>query len=175
MVLGQYRIQLLKNSLSLSPLPAAGYGDAVYRLCGYMCLDSSTQSQADTYKLMFDEQPNSRVSGLKFKLAFVQFIILSVPLKQQETSDSRLCIHPHSSALKINIYTIIDPSTQSQSAVSSPPGLFDSFTVNKDGHQLCDSTSAILAESDPPLQLPACPNTVREECVPDTPSVVDKM
>ncbi|KAG7236878.1 hypothetical protein INR49_000182 [Caranx melampygus] len=40
---------------------AAGYGDAVYRLCGYMCLDTSTQSQADTFKLMFDEQPNSRM------------------------------------------------------------------------------------------------------------------
>uniref|UniRef100_A0A3B4X7E6 Recombination signal binding protein for immunoglobulin kappa J region like n=1 Tax=Seriola lalandi dorsalis TaxID=1841481 RepID=A0A3B4X7E6_SERLL len=33
--------------------------DAVYRVCGYMCLDSSTQSQADTFKLIFDEQPNS--------------------------------------------------------------------------------------------------------------------
>ncbi|XP_056258645.1 recombining binding protein suppressor of hairless-like protein isoform X2 [Seriola aureovittata] len=40
-------------------LKAAGYGDAVYRVCGYMCLDSSTQSQADTFKLIFDEQPNS--------------------------------------------------------------------------------------------------------------------
>ncbi|XP_071350284.1 recombining binding protein suppressor of hairless-like protein isoform X2 [Trachinotus anak] len=42
-------------------LKAAGYGDSVYRVCGYMCLDSSTQSQADTFKLIFDEQPNSRM------------------------------------------------------------------------------------------------------------------
>ncbi|XP_047204323.1 recombining binding protein suppressor of hairless-like protein isoform X1 [Girardinichthys multiradiatus] len=39
---------------------AGGYGDSVYRICGYMCLDSSSQSQADTFKLLFDEQPNSR-------------------------------------------------------------------------------------------------------------------
>uniref|UniRef100_A0A3B5B1K7 Recombining binding protein suppressor of hairless-like protein n=1 Tax=Stegastes partitus TaxID=144197 RepID=A0A3B5B1K7_9TELE len=39
----------------------AGFGDSVYRLCGYMCLDSSSQSQADTFKLIFDEQPNSRM------------------------------------------------------------------------------------------------------------------
>ncbi|XP_047439551.1 recombining binding protein suppressor of hairless-like protein isoform X2 [Mugil cephalus] len=42
-------------------LKAAGYGDAVYRVCGYMCLDSSSQSQADSFKLVFDEQPNSRM------------------------------------------------------------------------------------------------------------------
>ncbi|XP_017287000.1 recombining binding protein suppressor of hairless-like protein isoform X2 [Kryptolebias marmoratus] len=41
-------------------LKVAGYGDSVYRICGYMCLDSSSQSQADTFKLVFDEQPNSR-------------------------------------------------------------------------------------------------------------------
>ncbi|XP_072237653.1 recombining binding protein suppressor of hairless-like protein [Leuresthes tenuis] len=41
-------------------LKAAGCGDSVYRVCGYMCLDSSSQSQADTFKLVFDEQPNSR-------------------------------------------------------------------------------------------------------------------
>ncbi|XP_026022447.1 recombining binding protein suppressor of hairless-like protein isoform X4 [Astatotilapia calliptera] len=41
-------------------LKAAGYGDSVYRVCGYMCLDSSSQSQADAFKLVFDEQPNSR-------------------------------------------------------------------------------------------------------------------
>ncbi|KAM9758394.1 recombining binding protein suppressor of hairless-like protein isoform 3-T5 [Menidia menidia] len=41
-------------------LKAAGYGESVYRTCGYMCLDSSSQSQADTFKLVFDEQPNSR-------------------------------------------------------------------------------------------------------------------
>ncbi|KAF7207571.1 recombining binding protein suppressor of hairless-like protein isoform X1 [Nothobranchius furzeri] len=41
-------------------LKAAGYGDAVYRMCGYMCLDSVSQSQADAFKLIFDEQPNSR-------------------------------------------------------------------------------------------------------------------
>uniref|UniRef100_A0A3Q3M5W0 Recombination signal binding protein for immunoglobulin kappa J region-like n=1 Tax=Mastacembelus armatus TaxID=205130 RepID=A0A3Q3M5W0_9TELE len=35
--------------------------DSVYRVCGYMCLDSSSQSQADTFKLLFDEQPNSRL------------------------------------------------------------------------------------------------------------------
>ncbi|XP_039971994.1 recombining binding protein suppressor of hairless-like protein isoform X2 [Xiphias gladius] len=42
-------------------LKAAGYGDSVYRVCGYMCLDSSSQSQADTFKLVFDEQPNSKM------------------------------------------------------------------------------------------------------------------
>ncbi|XP_078105566.1 recombining binding protein suppressor of hairless-like protein [Sander vitreus] len=42
-------------------LKAAGCGDSVYRVCGYMCLDSSSQSQADTFKLVFDEQPNSRM------------------------------------------------------------------------------------------------------------------
>ncbi|KAM9859252.1 recombining binding protein suppressor of hairless-like protein [Aulostomus maculatus] len=41
-------------------LKAAGGGDSVYRLCGYMCLDSSSQSQSDTFKLVFDELPNSR-------------------------------------------------------------------------------------------------------------------
>ncbi|RVE72649.1 hypothetical protein OJAV_G00039420 [Oryzias javanicus] len=35
-----------------------GYADSVH---GYMCLDSSSQSQADTFKLVFDEQPESRV------------------------------------------------------------------------------------------------------------------
>ncbi|CAB1433859.1 unnamed protein product [Pleuronectes platessa] len=40
-------------------LKAAGYGDSVYRMCGYMCLDNSSQSQADTFKLVFDEQPDS--------------------------------------------------------------------------------------------------------------------
>ncbi|XP_042366559.1 recombining binding protein suppressor of hairless-like protein [Plectropomus leopardus] len=42
-------------------LKAAGYGDSVYRVCGYMCLDSSSQSQAESFKLVFDEQPNSRM------------------------------------------------------------------------------------------------------------------
>ncbi|KAI3369830.1 hypothetical protein L3Q82_024406, partial [Scortum barcoo] len=42
-------------------LKEAGYGDSVYRVCGYMCLDSSTQSQSDTFKLLFDYQPNSRM------------------------------------------------------------------------------------------------------------------
>ncbi|XP_043978506.1 recombining binding protein suppressor of hairless-like protein [Gambusia affinis] len=41
-------------------LKAGGYGDSVYRICGYMCLDSSSQSQADAFKLLFDEQPDSR-------------------------------------------------------------------------------------------------------------------
>lgn len=49
---------------SCHPPPAAGYGDSVYRVYGYMCLDSSSQSQADTFKLVFDEQPNSRVREL---------------------------------------------------------------------------------------------------------------
>uniref|UniRef100_A0A3Q3ET01 Recombination signal binding protein for immunoglobulin kappa J region-like n=1 Tax=Labrus bergylta TaxID=56723 RepID=A0A3Q3ET01_9LABR len=39
----------------------AGYGDSSYRLCGYMCLDSCSQSQADSFKLVFDEQPTSRM------------------------------------------------------------------------------------------------------------------
>uniref|UniRef100_A0A8C7WSN0 Recombination signal binding protein for immunoglobulin kappa J region-like n=1 Tax=Oryzias sinensis TaxID=183150 RepID=A0A8C7WSN0_9TELE len=34
-----------------------GYADSVH---GYMCLDISSQSQADTFKLVFDEQPDSR-------------------------------------------------------------------------------------------------------------------
>ncbi|TKS71882.1 Recombining binding protein suppressor of hairless-like protein [Collichthys lucidus] len=42
-------------------LKEAGYGDSVYRVCGYMCLDNSSQSQSDTYKLVFDYQPNSRM------------------------------------------------------------------------------------------------------------------
>ncbi|KAM4612774.1 recombining binding protein suppressor of hairless-like protein [Polymixia lowei] len=42
-------------------LKAAGYGDSVYRMCGYMCLDSSCQSLADTFKLVFDAQPNFRM------------------------------------------------------------------------------------------------------------------
>ncbi|XP_015256605.1 PREDICTED: recombining binding protein suppressor of hairless-like protein [Cyprinodon variegatus] len=41
-------------------LKAEGYGDSVYRICGYMCLDTSNQTQADTFKLVFDEQPNSK-------------------------------------------------------------------------------------------------------------------
>ncbi|XP_054473141.1 recombining binding protein suppressor of hairless-like protein [Anoplopoma fimbria] len=40
---------------------AGGGGDLVTRLCGYMCLDSSAQSQADSFKLAFDEQPDSRM------------------------------------------------------------------------------------------------------------------
>ncbi|XP_069025689.1 recombining binding protein suppressor of hairless-like protein [Embiotoca jacksoni] len=46
--------------VSQDHLKADGYGDSVYRLYGYMCLDSASQSQADTFKLVFDEQPNSR-------------------------------------------------------------------------------------------------------------------
>ncbi|CAJ1051174.1 recombining binding protein suppressor of hairless-like protein [Xyrichtys novacula] len=42
-------------------LKAAGYGDSAYRVCGYMCLDSCSQAQADTFKLVFDEQPNSKM------------------------------------------------------------------------------------------------------------------
>ncbi|XP_075939630.1 recombining binding protein suppressor of hairless-like protein [Anarhichas minor] len=43
-------------------LKAAGRGgDSVYRLCGYMCLDSSAQSLADSFKLAFNEQPDSRM------------------------------------------------------------------------------------------------------------------
>lgn len=51
------------STVSLPPsLPAAaGGGDSLHRVCGYMCLDSSGQSQAETFKLIFDEQPNSRV------------------------------------------------------------------------------------------------------------------
>lgn len=41
-------------------LKASGFGDSVYQVRGYMCLDSSSQSQADTFKLVFDEQPDSR-------------------------------------------------------------------------------------------------------------------
>uniref|UniRef100_A0A8C6SJU0 Recombination signal binding protein for immunoglobulin kappa J region-like n=1 Tax=Neogobius melanostomus TaxID=47308 RepID=A0A8C6SJU0_9GOBI len=42
-------------------LKASGFGDSVYQVRGYMCLDSTSQSQADAFKLMFDEQPNSRL------------------------------------------------------------------------------------------------------------------
>ncbi|KAM6947122.1 recombining binding protein suppressor of hairless-like protein [Lycodopsis pacificus] len=43
-------------------LKAAGRGgDSVSLLCGYMCLDSSAQSLADSFKLAFDEQPDSRM------------------------------------------------------------------------------------------------------------------
>ncbi|KAG7494772.1 recombining binding suppressor of hairless isoform X1 [Solea senegalensis] len=52
-------------------LKAAGYGDSVYRLSGYMCLDTSTQSQADTFKLVFDEQPNSRQMFASAKSLFI--------------------------------------------------------------------------------------------------------
>ncbi|XP_029006503.1 recombining binding protein suppressor of hairless-like protein [Betta splendens] len=40
---------------------AADGGDALNPVCGYMCLDSSRQSQADVFKLMFEEQPDSRM------------------------------------------------------------------------------------------------------------------
>ncbi|XP_035486244.2 recombining binding protein suppressor of hairless-like protein isoform X4 [Scophthalmus maximus] len=52
-------------------LKAAGYGDSVYRVCGYMCLDSSSQSQADAFKLVFDEQPNSRQMFACAKTLFI--------------------------------------------------------------------------------------------------------
>lgn len=52
-------------------LKASGYGDSMHRLCGYMCLDSSSQSQADAYKLIFDEQPDS---GKMFACAKSLFI-----------------------------------------------------------------------------------------------------
>ncbi|KAM7421856.1 hypothetical protein PAMA_010083 [Pampus argenteus] len=52
-------------------LKAAGYGDSVYRVCGYMCLDSSSQSQSDTFKLVFDEQPNSRQMFASAKSLFI--------------------------------------------------------------------------------------------------------
>ncbi|KAL6112604.1 rbpjl [Pungitius sinensis] len=43
-------------------LKASGRGgDSAYRLCGYMCLDSFAQSQADSFKLAFDEQQDSRM------------------------------------------------------------------------------------------------------------------
>ncbi|XP_034023422.1 recombining binding protein suppressor of hairless-like protein [Thalassophryne amazonica] len=40
-------------------LKAAGYGDSVYGVSGYMCLDSTGHSQMDAFKLVFDEQPDS--------------------------------------------------------------------------------------------------------------------
>ncbi|XP_068598210.1 recombining binding protein suppressor of hairless-like protein [Brachionichthys hirsutus] len=42
-------------------LQEAGYGDSVYRVCGYMSLDSPSPAQTDTFKLTFDQQPNSRM------------------------------------------------------------------------------------------------------------------
>uniref|UniRef100_A0AAQ4R432 Recombination signal binding protein for immunoglobulin kappa J region like n=1 Tax=Gasterosteus aculeatus aculeatus TaxID=481459 RepID=A0AAQ4R432_GASAC len=44
----------------VSPADGRG-GDSAYRPCGYMCLDSSAQSQADSFKLAFDEQQDSRM------------------------------------------------------------------------------------------------------------------
>ncbi|XP_008336537.1 recombining binding protein suppressor of hairless-like protein, partial [Cynoglossus semilaevis] len=41
-------------------LKAAGFGESVYRLYGYMCLDSSSHSQADAFKLLFEEQSGSK-------------------------------------------------------------------------------------------------------------------
>ncbi|XP_072307870.1 recombining binding protein suppressor of hairless-like protein isoform X1 [Eucyclogobius newberryi] len=41
-------------------LKASGFGDSVYQLRGYMCLDNSSQSQTDAFKLVLDEQPDSR-------------------------------------------------------------------------------------------------------------------
>ncbi|XP_055077951.1 recombining binding protein suppressor of hairless-like protein isoform X2 [Periophthalmus magnuspinnatus] len=41
-------------------LKASGFGDSVYQVRGYMCLDCSSQSQSDAFKLVFDEQPDSR-------------------------------------------------------------------------------------------------------------------
>ncbi|XP_056156963.1 recombining binding protein suppressor of hairless-like protein [Lampris incognitus] len=46
-------------------LKSAGYGQSVYRVCGYMCLDCSSQSQADTFKLVFDDQPNYKFACAK--------------------------------------------------------------------------------------------------------------
>ncbi|XP_032405292.1 recombining binding protein suppressor of hairless-like protein [Xiphophorus hellerii] len=58
-------------------LKAGGYGDSVYRICGYMCLDSSSQSQADAFKLLFDEQPNSRNHrGIHGSLVYMCFVNL---------------------------------------------------------------------------------------------------
>ncbi|CDR00320.1 unnamed protein product, partial [Oncorhynchus mykiss] len=44
-------------------LNATGAGDSCYRLYGYMGLDSSCVTQADTYKLAFEDQPDARVRG----------------------------------------------------------------------------------------------------------------
>ncbi|XP_068449877.1 recombining binding protein suppressor of hairless-like protein [Clinocottus analis] len=53
-------------------LQAAGLGgDSVPRLCGYMCLDSSAQSQVDSFKLAFDEQPDSRQMFASAKSLFI--------------------------------------------------------------------------------------------------------
>lgn len=41
-------------------LKASGFGDSVYQVRGYMCLDSTSQSQAEAFKLVFEEQPDSR-------------------------------------------------------------------------------------------------------------------
>ncbi|XP_021424043.2 recombining binding protein suppressor of hairless-like protein isoform X2 [Oncorhynchus mykiss] len=42
-------------------LNATGAGDSCYRLYGYMGLDSSCVTQADTYKLAFEDQPDARM------------------------------------------------------------------------------------------------------------------
>uniref|UniRef100_A0AAV2M8C0 RBP-J/Cbf11/Cbf12 DNA binding domain-containing protein n=1 Tax=Knipowitschia caucasica TaxID=637954 RepID=A0AAV2M8C0_KNICA len=41
-------------------LKVSGFGDSVYQVRGYMCLDSTSQSQTDAFKLVFDEQADSR-------------------------------------------------------------------------------------------------------------------
>lgn len=39
----------------------AGLADAACRLAGFLCLDSCSPAQADSFKLLFDQQPNSKV------------------------------------------------------------------------------------------------------------------
>ncbi|KAJ7998774.1 hypothetical protein DPEC_G00208370 [Dallia pectoralis] len=39
----------------------AGAGNSCYKLCGYMSLDSSSAAQADSFKLTFEDQPDSRM------------------------------------------------------------------------------------------------------------------
>lgn len=54
-------LPLLTPPPFLLPPRDSAYGDSAHRLCGYMCLDSTSQSQADAFKLAFDQQPDSTV------------------------------------------------------------------------------------------------------------------
>ncbi|KAM8867732.1 recombining binding protein suppressor of hairless-like protein isoform 1-T1 [Synchiropus picturatus] len=46
-------------------------GDSAQRVSGYMCLDSCGQSQSESFKLVFDEQPDSRQAFACSKSLFI--------------------------------------------------------------------------------------------------------
>lgn len=61
------------------------YGESAHRLCGYMCLDSASQSQADAFKLAFDLLPNSKVRRVLCPLVVSE----TCPLTHQRTKPSQ--------------------------------------------------------------------------------------